>query len=224
MVVNVYFCNMSNATLPIFNELRHLRNRNLKLWFSDADRSLVAKFQVRDVNFIRHDSLDHNLGCYRWNIETEEIVPLYENDGLRHLVSRYTNDKTSFICVDNSFCTNNQLVLFQDARHKADYPKEFVKIPCFNELEGVLGYLESHNVFSFSLDDSMRFKKVSGAKQVQGANIYKEISTGRYWYKDMLHRNHYEVFDKTGREHLGEADMNGILDSNKADKTKSISI
>ena len=34
-------------------------------------------------------------------------------------------------------------------------------------------------------------------------------------------KEHYEVFDNTGN-HLGEAEMNGVLDETKKDKTKSI--
>lgn len=35
----------------------------------------------------------------------------------------------------------------------------------------------------------------------------------------MLHKNHYEVFDSIGN-HLGEADMNGILDATRKDSHK----
>ena len=56
-------------------------------------------------------------------------------------------------------------------------------------------------------------------------SIYKQISTGHYWYYDYYHRDnkeHYEVFDHTGK-HLGEANLNFELDESKIDSDKSIS-
>ena len=37
----------------------------------------------------------------------------------------------------------------------------------------------------------------------------------------MFHKTHYEVFDSTGKKHLGEADMDGNLDEDKSDTSKS---
>lgn len=85
-------------------------------------------------------------------------------------------------------------------------------------------FLSSKGVFTFALDDETRFEKCKGIDPVQGASVYKELKTGHYWYKDMFHKNHYEVFGKGGREHLGEADLEGILDKTKADKKKHINV
>lgn len=76
---------------------------------------------------------------------------------------------------------------------------------------------------SFTLKDSKRF--VSTGKHKNGAVVYKEMQTGYYWYKDTFHTSeseHYEVFDSTGKRHLGEAGIDGILDASKADRTKRI--
>lgn len=116
------------------------------------------------------------------------------------------------------------LFFFQDARHKKDYPKGFIKVPCFNVGNNLFDFLSSKGVFTFALDDETRFEKCKGIDPVQGASVYKELKTGHYWYKDMFHKNHYEVFGKGGREHLGEADLEGILDKTKADKKKHINV
>lgn len=60
---------------------------------------------------------------------------------------------------------------------------------------------------------------VSTSYVCQGQKVYKEISTGHLWYLDGLHKNHFEVFDKIGK-HLGEANMDGVLNPFKQDKTK----
>lgn len=55
---------------------------------------------------------------------------------------------------------------------------------------------------------------------VQGATVYKEKSTGYYWYLDNFHKTHYEVFDKTGKKHIGEANLDGKIDFSRADSKK----
>ncbi|QHZ45104.1 ribonuclease YeeF family protein [Bacillus sp. NSP9.1] len=61
--------------------------------------------------------------------------------------------------------------------------------------------------------------------RVKGAQVYEK--DGLYYYRDTLHvgeASHIEVFDRTGRKHLGEADpISGVLDPSKADPNKSIS-
>lgn len=55
-----------------------------------------------------------------------------------------------------------------------------------------------------------------------GEPVYREKSTNHYWYWDNFHNYHYEVFDSKGK-HLGEANLDGELDTSKNDKTKTIS-
>lgn len=73
------------------------------------------------------------------------------------------------------------------------------------------------NFLSFLEREADRFKKTSHV--FQGQPVYIEIKNGHYWYLDNFHKNHFEVFNSQG-EHLGEADLEGILDINKRDRTK----
>ncbi|MBD2145817.1 hypothetical protein H6F45_11560 [Sphaerospermopsis sp. FACHB-1194] len=75
------------------------------------------------------------------------------------------------------------------------------------------------------LRDSIRFRKTSS--RCQERFIYCELTTGRYWYVDNLHNGkaaHLEVFDKTGKNHLGEADLNGNINYSKSDSDKTIDV
>ncbi|NET59904.1 MAG: hypothetical protein F6K47_28270 [Symploca sp. SIO2E6] len=75
------------------------------------------------------------------------------------------------------------------------------------------------------LRDSQRFNKTT--KRYDGRVVYCEIATGRYWYVDNLHSGkaaHLEVFDKTGKQHLGEADLQGTIDESKCDHDKTLNI
>ena len=141
-----------------------------------------------------------------------------------HHIVQLFKDKAKFVCVDAVQHVNNQLVFFRDAAHLPDYPKGFVKVPCFNSEDMLLDFLMQNGAFTFSLNDTNRFSKMSGVDPVQGATVYKELKTGYFWYKDMLHKTHYEVFDKTGRKHLGEANLEGTIDSGKADPSKHLDI
>jgi len=73
------------------------------------------------------------------------------------------------------------------------------------------------------LRDFRRFKVTSTPPQ-QGRKVYREISTGYYWYVDNLHFGkaaHLEVFGKN-YEHLGEADLQGNINFKPADKKKKL--
>lgn len=75
------------------------------------------------------------------------------------------------------------------------------------------------------LRDDKKFETTS--YRCQGRTIYKEKATDKYWYVDNLHfgqKAHLEVFDNTGKRHLGEADLDGNIDNNKSDKTKKIDL
>ncbi|MEI6329836.1 MAG: hypothetical protein WCP16_11420 [Pseudanabaena sp. ELA645] len=66
--------------------------------------------------------------------------------------------------------------------------------------------LEDPNLEDF-LKDSTRFEKTS--IRCQGRSVYREISTQYLWYLDNLHRNHFEIFDPTGKDHIRIGDLEG---------------
>ena len=217
-MLNVYFRVLDDVTRPILFKLRKKRYKTIKCWFNTTDKNVV-KIGLRDMQAIHHQSIDHALCCFDWDVKLYAVTPMY--DGLEHLVSRYITESTDFVCIDSCNHLNDELVLFQDAEHKTDYPKEFIRIPCFSKYEALIEYANDKGAFPFSLLDTTRFEKCTGIDEIQGASVYREIETGRYWYKDMLHKTHYEVFNSTGKKHLGEADMDGNLDENKKDTSKS---
>lgn len=217
-MINVYFHVINKDTRLILNKLRDLRHKNIVLWIKKSDIQGYIRY-IKDINTIEHEDIDNNLRCFNWDIATETTTASYE--GLNHLVSRYVSYHTFFVCIDNKKCCGNQLVLFQDAKHKEEYPREFIKIPCYNNWDDFFDYLSTQDIFAFSLKDETKFVKCTGINPVQGATVYKEKATGYYWYLDNLHKTHFEVFDATGKRHIGEADLEGNIDYSKADKEKS---
>ena len=214
--INIYFNVLDEVSLPILHRLRDLRLRLVKLWFS-KEQNAESCF-MRDKLFIEHDLIDNNIVCYSWYQPDETVKAEYQ--GLKHLMSRSIKDGTDFICIDSRKYPHNQIVLFQDALHLSEYPDRFVKIPCFCDEDSLMSYLTAQGIFRFSLENSRDFKKATGISPVQGTAVYRELKTGHYWYLDMLHKTHYEVFDSTGKIHLGEADLCGNLDATKQDTRK----
>ena len=216
MLLNVYFRLLDSITLTVLNELRNHRYKSIKYWINPVNTSHTY---IRDYKDIQHDRIDRQLTCFEWDIDSMKTEP--QNEGLEHLVSRFLTDNTKFVIVDNCQHSGNQLVLFQDASHLKDFPQGFVKVPCFCNFQDLFDYAISEKIFSFSLENNADFQKIN--KTVQGKNVYKEKKNNRYWYLDNLHKNHYEVFDNTGI-HLGEANLEGELDTTKKDKNKTITI
>ncbi|GAB6010868.1 hypothetical protein [Viscerimonas tarda] len=62
------------------------------------------------------------------------------------------------------------------------------------------------------LDNTERFSRTHENRQ--GQVVYKEIDTGKFWYLDNLHRDHYEVFD-SDRKHIGIANLQGTIDTTR---------
>lgn len=218
-MLNVYFHVLDEVTRPIYKKLRDWRPQGIKLWLNNEEMGR-AEALPRDIRIIGHPVKGDDLCTYHWDVEQTAVTQLF--DGLHHLAAMLEMYPESSICIDSRAYLNNRLVLFRDAVHRDDHPKGFMQVPCFNGWEGLLAYLESQGFFRFSLEDSRRFTRTNVVEQ--GALVYRENSTGYYWYRDNLHKTHYEVFDASGRHHLGEADLDGNLDRKKKDRNKRIDI
>lgn len=75
------------------------------------------------------------------------------------------------------------------------------------------------------LDNPTRFESIGKVYAPSKQKIYREKATGYYWYFDYQHKDnkkHFEVFDSTGKRHLGEADMNGIINKRSAKRGRTI--
>lgn len=222
-LVNIYFRTLDEKTFPIVQQLRQIRHANLRLWIDKlyaADRRFL---HWKDKHIIEHGDIDNSIGCHEWDVGSCN-VNYFISDGMKHVVSRHCADNTLFIIVDNIPHPKDRITLFRDVIHKSDLPDGFFKFPSFCSIDSLLEYCETNGFLSFSLKDKGRFSLASGLEPEQGTMVYKEKATGRYWYRDMLHKNHYEVFDNTGLVHLGEADMDGYLDISKNDKKKRLEL
>jgi hypothetical protein len=104
--------------------------------------------------------------------------------------------------------------LFSPPRHQVSHNQ------LYNIFSEDISYLPTDPAL-FSLTDESRFQLLPG-KRFDGQQIYRELKSGNIWYLDALHKSHYEVFDTTGKFHLGEAGLAGNLDQSKKDPQKRI--
>lgn len=221
--INIYVRELNGNTERIVFELRKLRSKNISLWmFREEviayDRGRLIR-EWKDLKFIEENhTIDNSITYFLWDITQNQASML--SCGLKWVISR--NEETQFCILTQNNHPFNNLVVFKDAIHKENLPEKFIKAPCFCSMSGIVEYCRENNVFDFSLGDINKFHLVNGIDPIQGARVYEEINSRCLWYLDMLHKTHYEVFDATGKTHLGEADLNGLLDVSKKDNKKHI--
>lgn len=225
MIVNAYFRVLDGNTMPILSYLRTIRHPNIKIWVSQNDARDDIITNMRDVIFVEKNcNPDNSLSYFSWHIDSHTIS--VNSCGLKCLIWRKEQNSTDFVIIDNAPIYNNRHIFFIDAIHKEEYPKDFYKIPCYSNVEDFIQYCDINNVFEFSLKDTKRFMKATNVDPINGAVVYKEITTNRYWYLDTFHKSnpHYEVFDSTGKIHIGEASIDGKIDTSTKDNTKEINV
>lgn len=218
--VNVLFLDDTCVTRKILARVRNWRKPNLRLWFRSKDVSSIAKY-IRDLNQIDSSiKIDHSIGLFEWSIDGATVRPVTDV-GLRAMVSRMDSQGLEFVIVGQGPRCKNRFVGFHDALNRQDLPDKFYKVRWFGDGDELERYCDEIGLFEFHLDDPNRFEKTSHVEN--GASVYRELSTRRLIYKDMLHKTHYEVFDKFGR-HLGEMSIQGVLDCSRVDVSKRIDV
>lgn len=218
--INILFLGDTCVTRKILAKVRDWRKPNLRLWFRSEEVSSIAKY-IRDLNKIDSSiEIDHSISLFEWDIKGATVQPVTDI-GLMAMVSRIASQGLEFVIVGQELRYKNQFVGFHDALNRRDLPDKFYKVRWFGDGDELERYCDEIGLFEFHLDDPNHFKKTSYVKD--GASVYRELSTRRLIYKDMLHKTHYEVFDKFGH-HLGEMSLQGVLDYSKADESKRLNV
>ena len=209
--VNIYVADPSLFCDEI-KKIRDAKIKGLKLYFIDNKDVPDYCRRMKDVKF-----LPCNIGdtfSFNWDKRNRTAI--------------CTNKMTPFLnCIDSivgckvmlgNYCSD---IFFKDNIRDNSLPNKFYRIPSFIDFNGLKTYCFKNSYLTFSLNLGYLFEKTN--KREQGQSIYKELNTGYYWYLDNLHKDHYEVFDKNCN-HIGEASMEGILDRNKAEPGRTITL
>lgn len=217
-MLNVYLRNANEKTLSALKALRHCRYKNITLW---VNRSLATQPPIanwKDKNIIEDGVGNINTNVYEWDVVNQQVV--MANYQVKCMLWHLEKRQMDFCVLDYPLPPKEMLVTFKDLQTDYTLPDVFQKVPCFCDFDTLINYCRKQGILSFSLKDSTKFLRDFSCNRVKGAEVYQELATGRLWYEDTFHRNHFEVFDPLGHKHIAEADINGVLDFSKADPAK----
>ncbi|MCX5980399.1 MAG: hypothetical protein NTY89_01070 [Nostocales cyanobacterium LacPavin_0920_SED1_MAG_38_18] len=159
------------------------------------------KLQNPDSEYLLINFANSSFRIAHPNIKNNCLITIIKN-----------NDEINLICLDG---IDSKLALEFWLEHKLN----------LSQLEYSFDSTKSPTDKQTILRDTTRFKKT--VNKCQARVIYLESNTERYWYVDNLHygqASHLEVFDKTGKNHVGEADLDGNINYSKSDSDKTIDV
>jgi hypothetical protein len=193
--------------------------------------SIVASLDIEDFRQIANawqDSAIQIRDCryIEWNWECGCIE--VSGNGLAEITERKIlapDNLFLYFDLETNIIRNRYFIpILKDAFHIDGLPI-LQCIGTVRDIEELETWLYTNFPDEFSLQNTNRFERTNHIYTPSKQRIYKETQTGYYWYFDFYHREnkiHFEVFDSTGGNHLGEADSNGNIDTSKADNNRSI--
>lgn len=223
-MLNILIPDLDADIRPVVRTIRSVRRKNIKLWLSR--QTILKENALKDAKDVKpvEEGInpDFSLRCLLWDIDNTRTSDV-ENAIFRYCIERNKQNPSDFwIVLTSSSYPKNQVCLFLDNLQDVRYPDKWYKYECVTDENGVNDFCDTHDFVLFSLCKNDRFEIANdNFKHIRGAKVFREKSTGYYWYLDTFHRNHIEVFDSFGKKHLGEADLKtGVFDPNKADNSK----
>ena len=225
--------------ISIFVDYKAIQGSNFFASFKNSNPQIRQRF--RDSVFVKSGAKNwdseqvHSHEDKFFYLSSDEDVHNVSNTSIAEVTERkLQNPNNNYLLVNfiNSiFCVKH----FQhpDIRECFSIPivknnseKFPVKLDCLDNKSAIENWLREKQILKDPelkgiLKNIKRFRKIPREGE---PNRYFEISTKRYWYLDELHRNHFEVFDSTGKNHLGIADLEGNIDETKKDPSRSIEI
>jgi len=189
-------------------------------YLSNAENQIRNFISIKSVAIQNQLSKDNSCVYVVWNYNNllqVEYAPEIVAEIAEKIFS-YSNEEFILLNIsENIKADRNVLLVCKDAKHILDLPK-FARIPFVTDKSDLELWLSTKYVTAFSLLDRNRFTRTN--LKAQGQRIYQENGTNYYWYLDNFHKAHYEIFDSTGKQHIGEADLEGKLDISQCDNTK----
>ena len=215
-------------TSPIINAsfascLNSIRDKALKQALEDT---LFNRLNVRNWRDEQFHSLSDTYFCIGSDVKNTSIAELAERklrvDDLKCFLINFQNSTFQeylLITVVKNSSTNVELDCVRNGDQLINYLESNFAIKSF-----IYNFDESYPPIDRQtvLNDSSRF--MPKRMRRQGRTVYREKTTGYYWYVDNEHYGegaHLEVFDSLG-EHIGRADLYGNIDRNKKDRNRRL--
>ncbi len=195
------------------------------VYFSKISKQLRGIIGTKSTDVNLPNLRDPQFVYANWSISGMSVIssPLVVAEAAEAAMQDTANEKTICICLGDSIkAEREELHVIKDAVHKDSFPA-LLNVTATNSDIGFVKWITTLPAGKFSLKDKNNYTPLE--KYWKKERIYKHNTTGQYWYFDFYHREnkiHYEVFDSTGNNHLGEADVDGNLQANTASTTKKI--
>lgn len=209
-----------NEDCTIFYDTKNIelylsKLKTLELYLASETTQLRVK--LNRLSAVSIDDNSHKKSdCYYliWNFDKFSIK--YAQNIIAEIAERifqYPQESNLLLNIQNAISTcREKILVFKDAKHLSETPKEFAHIDFVSDSLGLELWLKTKDTKTFSLQKQSRFKSTPFIQQ--GKPVFEEHSTGYFWYLDNFHKNEYEVFDSK-REHIGVANMLGNIDFTK---------
>jgi hypothetical protein len=193
---------------PFSSSFERISNRQLK----DAFRNIIFnKLNPKSWSRNQFHNIEDLFHC-------KTINDFVQNTSLAEVAERNIQDiDTVRILVNFTQSVFAHLKTLEVFKNDAD--EQFpIRLHCADNKSTFENYCPTiiEDLEAFLKTDSFR----PTARVIKGARMYRNVRTNQYWYLDTFHKTHFEVFDDQ-EIHLGEADLNGILIPNTADKKKN---
>jgi hypothetical protein len=194
-----------------------------EIYLANAANQIRSFISPKSVDIYTNLSKDKECIYVLWNLNKLLLVE-YAPDIIAEIAEKMLsspNEKFLLLNIsENIKADRNVLLVCKDAKHIPELPI-FIRIMYVIDKSELALWLATNHIHDFSLFDKNRFTKTNFIEQ--GQRVFQENKTKYYWYLDNLHKNHYEVFDNTGK-HFGESDLNGQIDNSKKKPAKTINI
>lgn len=222
-MINIYVRHLDVSTFQIIRFLRSTYSDTFKFWFSSVDFQDLRILRWKDKGNIETILKDATLLYFEWNISIPQFTQLYNGESYLYSLQSLVND--NILILDNQSISKNQYALIVDSQYNNSFPKVLL-FPYITNSSDVCNYCKTtwNRTFNiFSLKDANRFQISEKLTRKEGTYVAQEKATGYYWYMDMLHKTHYEVFDVQGL-HMSEANLEGEFIPNSKHKGRKIDL
>lgn len=207
----------------IVRYLRDRREKAIKIWFPKAiirnDNTLKCAY---DINAVEDKAtINSSTLCFEWDFSNYSVQLLDYSFQCWQQISSIFESKDEFVILSSKTRIKDRVTLFVDSINNKDYPQKFI-FPCLSSQKELDDILKKRDFLIYKFCPGVQFEVANNTfTHTRGAKVLREIKTGYYWYLDTFHRDHFEVFDNTGKKHIGEASITtGMIDKTKADKGK----
>lgn len=246
--INPYSMQISSHTVTEFEtyldkifitivKIGKLARENSKEVCIYSDTDIKDSYSFKDY---RNDLEKRNRDLSYYIKQIQHRSPYYDyinNDEFENIANQkiliygqeYTNANIFYFAVKNDGCLISVPLERIWAKEKIDFSANTITFSIWNlfddDKDRFNNIISELFKYDFLLDNPIRFEPTGKIYYPSKQPIYREKSTGYYWYYDYMHKDnkkHFEVFDSTGKTHIGEADMNGIINKRARKQGRTI--